>query len=167
MNTLTLLFTLMQAAGAVVGAGGSVFAELFYLRAVKDGAIDEAERAHLSTVAGALRIGMLIYLIGSVGMVIMSFAYLTPLQPALTHTYWIQAGLVFAILFFAWALSRKLVSFTVGSAGVFAGWWFITFLVFEKLPAITFGAAVGIYLVATAVVAAFLYYVRTLLRGSA
>src|SRR3989338_4994025 len=136
MNTLTLLFTLMQDAGAVVGAGGTVFAELFYLRAGKDGAIDEAERAHLSTVAGALRVGMLIFLIGSVGMVIMSFAYLTPLQPALTHTYWIQAGLVFAILFFAWALSRRLVSFTVGSAGVLAGSGVIPFLLFFNLPAI-------------------------------
>jgi hypothetical protein len=160
MNALLFSFALLQAVGSVVGAGGAVFAEIFYLRAIQDGTIDDAERAHLRIVANALRWGMLILLVGSIGLVLTDFIYDVPVQPALTHAYWIEMGLAFAIIFFSWALSRRRVGFIVSSAAVFAGWWFMALLVFGRLPYITFGAAAALYVVTTAVIAALLFYVR-------
>lgn len=166
MNAFLTLFTLVQAAGAVIGAGGAVFAEIFYVRAIQDGKIDDAERAHLRVVADALRWGMLILLVGSIGLVLTDFVYLVPVQPALSHAYWIEMGLAFAIIFFSWALSKKVIGFSLGSAGVFAGWWLLALLVLGRLPDVGFGAAVALYIVSTAIISAFLMYARMLTNTS-
>ena len=162
MNALLFGFALIQAAGAVLGAGGAVFAEIFYLRALQDGKIDDAERAHLGVVALALRWGMLILLVGSIGLVLTDFVYVVPVQPALTHVYWIEMGLAFAVIFFSWALSRRKVGFVISSAAVFSGWWFLALLVFGRLPDMGFGAAIAFYIVLVAIVAALLWYLRML-----
>jgi len=166
MNTLLIIFSLTQAIGALIGAGGSIFAEIFYVRAIQDGKIDDAERAHLGVIAEGLRWGMLALLVGSIGLVLTDFVYLVPVQPASTHVYWVEMGLAFAVIFFSWSLSRRVIGFTIASAAVFSGWWFLALLVMGRLPSLSFGAAFGVYLVATAVVAALLTYARVLVRSA-
>jgi hypothetical protein len=160
MTLLLAIFAIVQAVGSVIGAGGSVLAEIFYIRAMQDGTLDAAEKAHLRMVADALRWGMLILLIGSIGLTLTSFVYDVPTQPALTHAYWTLMGLIFAVIFFSWALSRKKIGFLLGSAAIFCGWWYIALLVFGRLPALRFGEAVALYIVATALIACVLMYAR-------
>ena len=160
MSFLLLIFALIQAAGAMIGAGGSVFAEIFYVRAMRDGYLDGAERAHLRIVASALRWGMLALLLASIGLVLVNFIYALPTQPAVTHVYWIEMFLALAIIGASWALSRKRVSFALGSAAVFTGWWFVALLVFGRLPDLGFGAALAFYVVVTGVVSVILAYAR-------
>jgi uncharacterized membrane protein len=94
--------------------------------------------------------------------VITDFVYYLPVQPALTHAYWVEMGLASAIIFFSWALSRKFVRFVLASAAIFTGWWFLAFLVFGRLPEISFGAAIALYVVTTAIITAALSYARIL-----
>jgi hypothetical protein len=166
MTLLFALFAMIQAVGAVVGAGGSVFAEVFYFEAIRDGKIDESERAHLRTIAEALRWGMILLLVGSIGLVILSFAYLTPTQPAETSAYWLQMFLAFTVLVSSFLLSRTYISFTLGSAAVFTAWWLIAFLAFGQLTSLSFGEGVAFFVVALAVIAAVLTYIRSLVPKS-
>jgi hypothetical protein len=94
--------------------------------------------------------------------VLVEFIYDAPVQRALTSGYWIEMGLVFAIIFFAWALSRKIIRFAISSGAIFTGWWFIALLSFEQLPDMTFGAAVAFYVVVAGIITAFLAYLRTM-----
>jgi hypothetical protein len=164
MNELLITFTLIQAVGALIGAGGSIFAEIFYVRAIQDGTIDDAERAHLQIIAEGLRWGMFTLLTGSIGLVLTDFVYVVPVQPALTTAYWVQMVLALAIIFFSWALSRHWVSFTMGSSAVFSGWWFMALLVFGRLPAMSFGASIALYVVACGLTAGLLAYARMTVR---
>ncbi|MDO8623793.1 MAG: hypothetical protein Q7R54_00325 [bacterium] len=160
MTFLLFTFALIQAVGAVIGAGGSVFAEIFYFRAIRDGYIDEAERAHLRVIATALRWGMMALLLSSIGLVLVDFIYVVPTQPALTSAYWVEMALALIVIGASWALSRKRISFHLGSAAAFTGWWLIALLVFGRLPALGFGAALALYAVSTVVIAIVLSYAR-------
>ena len=164
MEMLTTALVLAQAAGAVVGAGGAIFAELSYFRVMKDGVIDSAERAHLVILARSLRWGMFVVLGSSVGLVIIAFASDAPIQPALTSAYWTLMTITLAVILSSWALSRRKVSFVIGSAVAFTGWWFITLLSFAQFPPMSFGASLALYIVAVAIIGVVLAYARMLTR---
>ena len=51
MTTLTSFLVFCQALGASIGAFTAVWSELAYVRAMRDGKIDVAERAHLRSIA--------------------------------------------------------------------------------------------------------------------
>ena len=166
MDFLLPLLVFMQALGAVVGVVYAVLAELEWMRAVKDGKIDRAERAHLTQIAKGLRFGMMTILVSSLGLVIL--AYMAHgMQPAETASYWTMILFALLIVALSWALSRKKVSFALGSAAVFAAWWFLATLTLGQIPAMNFGSALAFYAVATGVFSGILYYARTLILSSA
>ena len=108
-----------QALGAFSGAFAAVWGELAYIRAMKDGKIDTAERAHLTIIANGLRFGMLLILLSSFGLVVVAYALHAALQPALSVSYWTLIVLTILIIGVSWALSRRRISFALGSAIVF------------------------------------------------
>lgn len=164
MSALVFAFGALQAIGAVVGAGGAVFAEIFYLDAIRDGVIDAAERAHLRIIAHSLRWGMLLVLLSSICLVLLNFIYEAWPQPALTAAYWTEMALVFVIIYASWAMSKRIISFTLGSAAVFSAWWYVALLVFGKMPALSFGASLALYAVSTAILFGLLLYARMLTK---
>lgn len=164
MEVLLNLFALVQATGAIIGAGGSVVGELVYLRAMQDGRVDAAERLHLRLIARALRWGMIILLVGSIGLVLTDHIFDVALQPALTASYWSEMALVLIIIGVAWALSKHKLPFWLGSAAIFSGWWFLAFLCMGRLPYLGLGASIAAYVVITLVIAALLIYARMLTR---
>jgi hypothetical protein len=70
--------------------------------------------------------------------------------------------LALLIIGIAWALSRRRVPFALGSAAIFTAWWFLAFLTIGQLPMLTFGSAVALLVVATAIFYAVLQYARML-----
>ena len=143
-----LLFT--QALGACTGAFTAVWGELAYMRAMRDGRIDGAERAHLHIIAHGLRFGMTLLLLSSFGLVIVAYLLRAASQPALTPTYWTLIVLSLFVILVSWALSRRHISFTLGSAAVFSAWWFLAYLTLGWLPPLSLGASVAFFVVATA-----------------
>ena len=59
----------------------------------------------------------------------------------------------------SWALSRRHLSFAVGSVIAFTAWWFLVYLTFGQLPTTSFGATVASFIVVTAIFS-------TVLQGS-
>jgi len=128
---------------------------------VRDGKIDFAERKHMDIIAHGLRYGMTLHLLASFGLVVLAYIQQNALQPALTPSYWTAIAIALLIITISWALSRKHISFKLGSASIFTAWWFLVYLSFGWLP-LSFGAAVMSFIIATAIFYALLYYARLL-----
>ena len=165
MSNLVVFIVFCQALGAVIGAGTAVWSELAYVRAMRDGKIDHAERVHLKIIAHGLRFGMTLLLLASFALVIVSYLARVSSQPALTTGYW--ALIVFALLILgvSVALSRKIISFALGSAIVFSAWWFLTYLTLGQISSLSFGVMMAFFIVATAIFYAILQYTRMLAGG--
>lgn len=159
MTSLVPFLVFCQTLGAVIGAVTAVWSELAYARALRDGKIDHAERAHLGIIGHGLRYGMMLLLLASLGLVVVAYTEHTALQPALTSWYWTFIALALLIIGVSWALSRKHISFSLGSASLFTAWWFLVYLSFGWLP-LSYGAAVMSFIVATAIFYAVLHYMR-------
>lgn len=159
---LLYLFVVLQAIGAIIGAGGAVLGELSYFRAIRDGRIDRAERDHLSVIAGALRFGMLILLCSSIALVLVAYIYSSPLQLAYTAGYWALMTFALAVIAASWALARRKIAFWLGSAIAFTGWWMMALISLGRFPALGFGATLLFGIVAGVVIAGILGYLRSL-----
>lgn len=162
MTALASFLVFCQALGASVGALTALWGEFAYIRAMRDGKINVAERAHLDIIARGLRFGMTLLLLASLGLVIVAYVSRAVPQPALTPSYWTLIALALLIVGASLALSRRRISFTLGSAIVFTAWWLLAYLTIGWLPALSFGSMVALFVVATAVVLALLHYVRLL-----
>lgn len=150
--------------GALIGAVFAVLSEMAYIRAIRDNKIDRAERVHLHNLAHGLRWGMSLLLIASFILIVIAYIEHAVIQPAMTAYYWIFVALTLIIIAISWALSRHRISFALGSAIAFTGWWFLTYLTFGLLPSLSFGATIVYFVVATGVFYALLQYARMLAR---
>lgn len=162
MTPLIAFIIFCQALGALIGASSVVWGELAYLRAMRDGKIDHAERAHLRAIAHGLRWGMTLLLIASLALVVVAYLSHAAFQPALMTNYWALIAFALLIVYVSWALSRGKIAFAYGSAIAFTGWWFLAYLTLGLFPPISFGALVAFFVVATAVFYALLSYARML-----
>jgi len=162
MITLILFLIFCQALGACVGAFTAIWGELAYVRDMRDGKLDTAERAHLNVIAHGLRFGMTLLLVASLALVVIAYAFNETPQPALTASYWIFIALAILIIGISWALSRKKISFAFGSAITLTAWWLLAYLTLGQLPIVSFAAAVALYVVLTAVIYVVLRYLRVL-----
>lgn len=161
-STLAPFLFFCQALGASVGVFTAIWSEFAYIRAMRDGRVDHAERAHLDVLAKGLRFGMTLLLLSSLGLVVATYFLETAVQPALSASYWIFITLALLIVCTTWALSRHRISFSFGSAIVFTAWWFLAYFIIGWLPQLSFGAAVAFLVVATAIFYALLHYGRFL-----
>jgi len=162
MPALVPFLVFCQALGAGVGALTAIWSELAYVKAMRDGRLDHAERAHLTIISHGLRYGLTLLLLASLGLVVVAYTRHAALQPALTPSYWILTALALLIIGISWALARRRISFALGSAIAFTAWWFLVYLSLGWLPSLSFGAAVMSFIVATAIFYALLYYARLL-----
>lgn len=161
-ETISAFLLFCQTLGAIIGVVAVVVGESAYILAMRDGRIDEAERAHLHIIARGLRFGMLVILVASLGLVIESYNMRTAPQPALTTDYWNFVALAVVVTGVTWALSRRLVTFAIGSAVIFTGWIFLAFASMDKLSGTAFGSMIALFVVSSAVVYGILRYVRML-----
>ena len=105
---------------------------------------------------------MTLVLLSSFGLVVIAYVVRAATQPALSASYWTLIALALLVTGVSWALSRRRISFTLGSAAVFTAWWFLAYLTLGWLPPLSFGAAVAFLVVATAMFYAVLAYGRQL-----
>ncbi|MDD3531081.1 MAG: hypothetical protein PHV99_00605 [Candidatus Pacebacteria bacterium] len=160
MPVLVPFLFFCQALGASVGVLTAVWSEVAYVRAMRDGKVDHAERIHLNALAKGLRFGMTLVLLASLGLVVTAYLLGGAAQPAFSASYWITIALSLLIIGTTWALSRGRITFALGSATVFTAWWFLAYLTIGWLPSLSFGSAVALLVFATATFYAFLQYGR-------
>jgi hypothetical protein len=162
MAELTALLVVTQALGAVVGAVTAVWGEVAYVHALRDGILNKAERRHLEVISHGLRFGMLLLLLSSLGLVIVSYVAETSSAPAFTMSYWLFVVLVVAIIGASWALSRKRIMFSWGSAIVFSAWWVLVLLTLGQLPVNSLLSGLAFFVLALVLFGLVLYAGRSL-----
>jgi FtsH-binding integral membrane protein len=167
MTALVSFIIFCQALGALIGAFTTVWGELAYVRALRDGKIDHAEREHMRAIARGMHFGMTLLLLSSFALVVVAYLSHATLQPAQTPSYWSLMLFALLVTYVSWALSRKRISFAFGSAIAFTGWWFLAYLTLGWIPPLSFGATVAFFVVATAVFYGMLQYVRMLAKPRA
>jgi len=160
-TTITFLIS-AQVLGALVGVVMTIAGEMAYVKAMKDGRIDAAERGHLDYIGHSLKFGLSLLLLASLGLTIIAYVLHRGVQPALTANFWELTMLSLIVIAGAWALSRKKVPFALGSAALFTAWWFVTFLLLGKVSDLSFGAVLASYLVIGAIIYMVLHYARLL-----
>jgi hypothetical protein len=162
MTTLIYILFVLQALGAFVGAVTTILAEIEYIRAMRDGKIDDAETVHLHMNAWGLRVGMTVLAASSVALALVAYLRNGLPQSVLSASYWILIMLAFLVISVTWALSQRHISFALGSAAVFTGWWFLAYLLLGAFPPLSFTTAVAFFVVATVIFYVILRYGRIL-----
>lgn len=164
MSTFITFVLFCQALGAVIGATTAVWSQVAYIHAIRDGHIDHAERKHLDIIAHGLRWGMSLLLVSSLGLVVVAYLSNAAMQPAVTGSYWSLILFALLILFISLELSRKRITFALGSAIAFTAWWFLVYLSFGQVSPLSFGTTIAFFVVATGVFYGILQYAHFLAR---
>ena len=164
MSTFVVFTLFCQALGAIIGVVTAVWGQIAYVHAMRDGRLDHAERRHLDIIAHGLRWGMSLLLVSSLALVVAAYLSGAATQPAVTENYWALVAFALIILFISLELSRKRITFVLGSAIAFTAWWFLAYLTLGWMPPLAFGATIAFFVVATGVFYGVLQYAHFLAR---
>lgn len=108
--------------GTVLGVGGTTFAEVFYLKAIKDGEIDPTESDFLKTTYTILRIGIVLIVLSGFSLLI-----LTRLEGSAQYLYsprlWAKMTLTLVIVINAILLQIRLIPAWLGFSLSFTSWY--------------------------------------------
>jgi hypothetical protein len=164
LESLAILLGGLHTIGAALGAGGALYAELFYTKAIADGRIDTHERAWFSTTYFGLAWGMLIVLLSGLALIIVQYFLPDSPQAVLYAPLWMQNTLALVVTFAAWLMSRRSLPWWLGSSLVFAGWWMMLALDAWQGVSVPYLTLLFIYVLAVFGSGFFWSYMRTVLH---
>jgi len=150
--------------GTVLGVGGATFAEIFYMRALKDGEIDPEEGATLGVIYRVLRVGLFLAVLSGFGFLIY-LRLVGDTESLYDPKLWAKMAIVIIIMINAIMLSMRSIVFWLGSAISITSWY--TAMILGSWRSYPYGfveTMVG-YVVAVAVVAIVLHFIRKLYLG--
>lgn len=155
--------TIIHVIGTVLGAGGATFAEIFYLKAIKDGIVEPLEADYLKTVYRILRIGTFILVFSGLGYLVF---YRLSGQEELIYSQrlWAKFSIVLIILFNALLLQAKKIPIWLGSAVSLTSWYSALILGIWRSLKTPFFEILAIYFVAIFIVAAILALIKKQMR---
>lgn len=159
------ILTASHIIGTVLGLGGATFAEIFYLKAAKDGVINATESDFLKTTYFILRLGMIILLFSGFGYL---FFYRLTGQTELIYNpkLWAKLTIVLAIIFNALLLQAKKMPLWLGSAISLTSWYSAFILGSWRGLETSYISIIVLYIMAIIIVAAFLEIIKKVIRTS-
>jgi len=152
--------TVTHVIGTILGVGGATFAEIFLLKALRDGGVDPIESSFMQVTYRVIRVGLVLLVLSGFG-----FLILYRLEGLVERLYsailWAKLSIVVIILINAILLEMRRIPLWLGSALSFASWYVammfpVMWGVFAKTPyvglmAFYIGAVVVVALVLTAI----------------
>ncbi len=148
------------------GAGSITFAEWQYFRAIRDGHIDEGERAHLSTLFFSLRFALVMVVLVDIALGIALYIAASPVVLALTSMYWFEMLIVLVLIITSWLRFHGRIPFWAGSSIAFVGWWYLVGMDIGFVPIEGFTSALLGFIISIFILAGLFGYVRFLVRTS-
>src|SRR3989344_6656155 len=122
MDWLTLI-RITHIVGTVLGVGATTFAEIFYLKFLKDGEIDPLENDILKVFYQIIRLGLVILVFSGFGYLIMwRLNFLGP-QVFFSDRFIAKITVIVVLLTAAFAINFRLINLKVGSAITFTSWY--------------------------------------------
>ena len=125
--TLYSLFIASHSIGTILGAGAATFAEIFVIKALKDGVVEPLESDYLKTIYTVLRVGLIVAVISGFGFL---FLYrIQGLEGLIYETkLWAKLTVVMILLINAIMLQARKIPLLWGSAISFTSWYTAVFL---------------------------------------
>lgn len=155
--------------GTILGVGGATFIEVHLNMALRDGKMDEYDRAILGKDFLLTRIGMAIGLITGIGFVI-EYIVNNQFFRLIDGIFWAKMLIFLIIVINAYLLHKHKIGLYWGSAFSFVSWWtvmiFGTFLTngikfMSAEPLISFIVLMGAYGICVTIGAYILHRIRT------
>lgn len=121
MDIHTFLVTI-HLFGAVLGVGAATFAEIFYLKSIKDGEIDPIEGSFLKTTYLVLRIGLVILILSGFGFLIY-YRIIGTEELLFDPKIWAKLSIVFIIITNAVLIQIRKIPIWLGAPISLASWY--------------------------------------------
>ncbi len=154
-----IFLTTVHIIGTALGVGGATFAEIFYMKAMKDGHVDPMESDFLKATYRVLRIGMVLLILSGFGYFLLF--RIEGKEFLLYNDRFLAKLALTAIIFFnALLLQTRKIPLWLGSSLSITSWYTALVLgVWRGIPASLF-AITAWYIVAVLVMAVLLHYIR-------
>lgn len=154
-----IFLTFSHIIGAVLGVGGATFAEVFYMKAMKDGHVDPMEGDFLKMIYRTLRVGMAFLILSGFGYFLL---FRIEGKEALLYNdrFLAKIALTIIIFFNALLLQSRKIPLWLGSSLSITSWYAALVLgAWRGLHASLF-AITAWYVVVVLVVALVLHLIR-------
>lgn len=145
--------------GTILGVGGATFAEIFHVRAMRDGTITEEEGATLKICYTVLRIGLAILLLSGFSFLI--YYRLTGQEELLySDKLWAKMSIVFIIPINAVLFQIRKIPTWLATAVSLTSWYTALILgIYHDIP-YSYFEIIGLYIVAIFMVAFILHRIN-------
>jgi hypothetical protein len=161
---LISLAALLQTFGALIGAGMTTFAEIFYIEAAADGKIDHHERKYLRRMYNSLRFGMSVVVISGIALIVLEYLVPDAPQDVLVAPFWALETLILIVVLLGRSISEKVSEWWVASSAVLAGWWMILFIDLGFANSFGYIQILVLYMFLTFLFASLFGYARVFVR---
>lgn len=160
--TWQTLLTILHVVGTALGVGGATFAEIFYVKAMRDGVIDPRESEFLQITYRVLRIGMVLLVLSGFGFLLL---YRITDQTELLYNpkLWAKLTIILILLFSVIAWHAKKIPFWLGSAGSLTSWYAALVLGIWRTLEASYGGIIITYFAVTVLIALHLSLLRKVL----
>ena len=149
--------------GTVLGAGGATFAEIFYLKAKRDGVIEPLEIDYLKTIYFILRIGLFILIISGFGFLLL-YRLMGNGEALLNSKLWAKLGIVVILVLNAFLIQAKKIPMWLGASISITSWYGALILGAWRTLDASFVSIIIIYIIAFFIVAGILYLIKIYLK---
>lgn len=162
MDWLTFI-RIAHITGTVLGVGATTFAEIFYLKFLKDGEIDQLENDILKVFYRIIRLGLVILVFSGFGYLIMwRLNFLGP-QVFFSDRFLVKITIILILLASAFAMNFRLINLRVESTITLVSWYMAMILgIWRKIP-FSYHVIISAYVVLTITV----YFVLRFLENKA
>ncbi len=108
--------------GTVLGVGGVTLAEIFYLKAIRDGVVDPIESDFLRTIYTVMRVGLILAVFSGFGFLIL---YRVSGATALLYSpvLWAKLTIIGILVANALAIHARTIPMHIGAAISFVSWY--------------------------------------------
>ncbi|PIR57623.1 MAG: hypothetical protein COU71_02965 [Parcubacteria group bacterium CG10_big_fil_rev_8_21_14_0_10_38_31] len=155
---LHLFLVFAHIVGVVLGTGGATFAEIFYLKAKRDGVFEPLEVDYLKTSYFVLRVGLFIIVLSGFGLLVLlrlnEFG-----DPLLGVKLWAKLLIVLIIVLNAFLIQARKMPMWLGSSLSLTSWYTATILGLWRGIPYSFGQIIIFYLLSVMVVAYVLHII--------
>lgn len=136
----TIIIDIIFGLGVTLGVGSSTYALVFFVQALRDGAMDASERAFLHTVFTILRIGMVLIAVGLAG-------YLAFDAVPETMAFMLQCILTGIIAVNAILMDRRIMPMKFGPIIAGGSWYSLFFTTKLPVASVSLWTAAAIYVI--------------------
>lgn len=149
--SLQLTFVALHILGTILGVGGATFAEIFLIKALRDGVIEPLEGDYLKTIYTILRVGLIITVISGFGFL---FLYRVTGHEELLYNpkLWAKLTIVTIILINALLLQAHKIPLRFGGAISLASWYSAMLLGIWRTTSAGYLEILGWYILAVIIV---------------